>query len=320
MLLVIAAHYAIPGFSGGFIGVDIFFVISGYLITGLLVREHQTTGRIALWRFYANRLRRLLPALASMLIISAALIWWLLPVSQHPAQSQGAAMAALWVSNLFFAFADVDYFAAETSGNAFLHTWSLGVEEQFYLLWPLLILLIAPWAKGQPQRLAGFWLAVAALSLLACLWLVQNQAVLAFYLMPTRAWQFAAGALAWLLVQHRRPSKAQAHSASWLGWALLGLSLIVITPVTPYPSAWALLPTTASMALLWAGAQAPPRNCRPVLHAHAGHRAPVICLVPLALASLGDRPTTTAHPREPKQHPLGAMRIAAGCHSHPSPG
>lgn len=253
VLLVVAAHYAIPGFSGGFIGVDIFFVISGYLITGILVREYQATGRIALLRFYANRLRRLLPALATMLGVSALLIGWLLPVTQHPAQSQAGAMAGMWVSNLFFAFADVDYFAAETSSNVFLHTWSLGVEEQFYLIWPLLILLVAPWTRGQPKRLAWLWLVVAALSLVTCLWLVRSQAVLAFYLMPTRAWQFAAGALAWLLAQQLRPSVAQANSVGWLGWALLVLSLCTIDASTLYPSAWALLPTAASMALLWAG-------------------------------------------------------------------
>lgn len=268
VLLVIAAHYAIPGFSGGFIGVDIFFVISGYLITGILVREHQATGHIALMQFYANRLRRLLPALATMLGISALLIWLLLPVSEHPVQSQAGAMAGMWVSNFFFAFSDVDYFAAETSRNVFLHTWSLGVEEQFYLLWPLLILLMGPLVRNKPKRLAWFWLVVAMLSLLACLWLVQSHAMLAFYLMPTRAWQFAAGALAWLLAQNIRPSLAQAKSASWLGLALLVFSLAVISATSLYPSGWALLPTAASMALLWAGsASHPPPAMAPLCSA-----------------------------------------------------
>lgn len=251
--MVIADHYAVPGFSGGFVGVDIFFVISGYLITGILVCEHQATGRISLLRFYANRLRRLLPALATMLIVSAFLIWRLLPVTQHPAQSQAGAMAGLWLSNLFFAFADANYFAAESTSNAYLHTWSLGVEEQFYLVWPLLILLATPLTSGHPRRLAWFWLMIAALSLLTCLWLVQSRPVLAFYLMPTRAWQFAAGALAWLMSQQLRPSLAQAKRASCLGLALLASSLLVIDANTLYPSAWALLPTAACMALLWAG-------------------------------------------------------------------
>lgn len=251
--LVIGAHYAIPGFEGGFIGVDIFFVISGYLITGILMREYQETGRIALLRFYANRLRRLLPALATVLVISALLVKWLLPITEHPEHSKAAAMAGLWASNLFFAFTDVNYFAPETSNNAFLHTWSLGVEEQFYLVWPLLILLMAPWMRGQPKRFAILWMVVVAMSLVTCLWLVRSQAVLAFYLMPTRAWQFAVGALAWLLAQHVRPNVAQAASFSWLGLALLALSLYMIDEATLYPSEWALLPTLASMALLWAG-------------------------------------------------------------------
>lgn len=253
VLLVVAAHYAIPGISAGFIGVDIFFVISGYLITGILVREYQATGHIALLRFYVNRLRRLLPALATMLGVSALLIGWLLPVTQHPAQSQAGAMAGVWASNLFFAFVDVDYFAVNPNSNVFLHTWSLGVEEQFYLVWPLLILMMTPWTRGRLKRLAWLWLVVAALSLVTCLWLVRSQPVLAFYLMPTRAWQFAAGALAWLLAQQLRPSLTQANRVGWLGLTLLVLSLYTIDTTTLYPSAWALLPTAASMALLWAG-------------------------------------------------------------------
>lgn len=253
VLLVIAAHYAIPGFAGGFIGVDIFFVISGYLITGILVREYQATGRIALMRFYANRLRRLLPALVTMLGVSALLIWWLFPVSQQPGQSRAGAMAGLWLSNMYFALSDVDYFAAETSSNAFLHTWSLGVEEQFYLLWPVFILLLAPRSQVQHRRLVWCLLGVAALSLLACLWLVQSYATLAFYLMPARAWQFAGGALIWLLVQRKQPSTAQANSVGLLGLTLLVFSLVVIDETTLYPGIAALLPTAASMAMLWAG-------------------------------------------------------------------
>lgn len=133
VLLVIAGHYTIPGFGAGFIGVDIFFVISGYLISGILIREVESAGRIRLLHFYANRLRRLLPALAAMVIVSTLAAYHLLPQTQHPAQSEAGAAAILWISNIYFAFSDVDYFSAETSHNIFLHTWSLGVEEQFYL-------------------------------------------------------------------------------------------------------------------------------------------------------------------------------------------
>ncbi|WP_423458061.1 acyltransferase family protein [Ottowia sp. VDI28] len=258
VLLVIGAHFAIPGLSAGFIGVDVFFVISGYLITGILVRERENTGRIALTRFYANRLRRLLPALATMLIISSALAFKLLPEAQNVVHSQAAAMAALWVSNIYFAFADVDYFAAETSGNAFLHTWSLGVEEQFYLVWPLLIILALRWAKGSSPKsaLTALFAGIAVLSLGASLLASQTSPIIGFYMMPTRAWQFAAGALVWLLSRQRAPSQFQAKALGWSGILLLVMALIVIGPQTSYPGVAALLPTMATCALLWAGVSA----------------------------------------------------------------
>ncbi|RYF80446.1 MAG: acyltransferase [Comamonadaceae bacterium] len=257
VLLVIAAHYEMPGFSGGFIGVDIFFVISGYLITGILVREYAGTGRIDLLRFYANRLRRLLPALLTMVLLSSVAIAWILPVDQQPTQGHGAAMAMLWVSNVLFAFANADYFAAETSSNVFLHTWSLGVEEQFYLIWPLLLLLAL---RQRSQKCLGRLLVVLAVaSLTACVWLTQNQPILAFYMMPTRAWQFSAGGLIWLCASRAPPTAVQAQVASGLGLAALVVSLTAIGPTSLYPGAWALLPTAACTLLLWAGSS----NSRP---------------------------------------------------------
>lgn len=253
ILLVVASHYAIPGFSGGFIGVDVFFVVSGYLITSILVREHEETGRIDLLRFYSNRLRRLLPALAVMLAVCGFLAWRLLPLSEQPAQGKAGAMAAFWISNLFFAYSDVDYFATETSGNVFLHTWSLGVEEQFYLLWPLLILLAGPFVLGRTKRLAALWCVIACLSLILCLAWTNTQPRLAFYMMPARAWQFAVGALTWLCARHMPPSSTNAGIAGPAGIMLLAASLVLIDPSTQYPGLWALLPTLGCATLLWAG-------------------------------------------------------------------
>ncbi|MBH1964876.1 MAG: acyltransferase [Comamonadaceae bacterium] len=254
VLLVIGAHFAIPAMSAGFIGVDVFFVISGYLITSILVREHEATGKIALARFYASRLRRLFPALATMLIISSALAYKLIPEAQNLAHSQAAAMAALWVSNIYFAFADVDYFAAEIGANAFLHTWSLGVEEQFYLVWPLLILVAARWAKDKSTKsLTYVFAAIAFLSLTASLIASYTYPVLGFYMMPTRAWQFAAGALIWLIPRQQAPQQSVAKWASWAGAALLLIALVTIKPDSAYPGWLALLPTLGTCALLLAG-------------------------------------------------------------------
>jgi len=269
VLLVIGAHFALPGLSAGFIGVDIFFVISGYLITGILTREYESTASIGFARFYTRRLRRLLPALATMLIVSSVLAFKLLPRTENLAHSQAAAMAAVWVSNIYFAFSDIDYFGAEVGGNAFLHTWSLGVEEQFYLVWPLLIFLTARWAKGKKLEpsLVKLFVAMAVLSLGGCLLASRTNPIFAFYMMPTRAWQFSAGALVWLLSRKYMPTALQAATVGWAGVVLLVASLVLIGPHSVYPGVLALLPTLGACALLWtsAGSRAnqPPRLLHP---------------------------------------------------------
>lgn len=256
VLLVVGAHFGLPGLGAGFIGVDVFFVISGYLITGLLVREQESTGRIAVRRFYANRLRRLLPALATMLVASSLPASQLLADAENLAQSKAAAMAAVWASNFYFAFSDTNYFAAEAGGNAFLHTWSLGVEEQFYLFWPPCILAAFLWAgKRGKAPLLALWLgAICALSLGAYLVIGRTHPMFAFFMMPTRAWQFSAGALAWLLSRRCVPLPRQAGMGAWIGAALLLTSLWVIAPYATSPGLLALLPTLGACALLWAGA------------------------------------------------------------------
>lgn len=255
ILMVIGAHFSIPGLAAGFIGVDIFFVLSGFLITGILVREYNQNQRLDLPRFYANRLRRLFPALATMLVLSSLAAAYILPATQHIAHSKAAVMAALWLSNIHFTFADVDYFAAETSSNAFVHTWSLGVEEQFYLLWPLLILsaLVLPASKGRTRPLWIMLAGIAILSLLACLHVAKTHPIFAFYMMPTRAWQFAAGGMVWLLSQQHITTSISARSGSLVAVLLLLPAMLLIGPNTTYPGLLALLPTLATCALLWAG-------------------------------------------------------------------
>ncbi|MDX9700733.1 MAG: acyltransferase family protein, partial [Rhodocyclaceae bacterium] len=255
ILMVIGAHFSIPGLAAGFIGVDIFFVLSGFLITGILVREYNQNQRLDLPRFYANRLRRLFPALATMLVLSSLAAAYILPATQHIAHSKAAVMAALWLSNIHFTFADVDYFAAETSSNAFVHTWSLGVEEQFYLLWPLLILsaLVLPASKGRTRPLWIMLAGIAILSLLACLHVAKTHPIFAFYMMPTRAWQFAAGGMVWLLSQQHITTSISARSGSLVAVLLLLPAMLLIGPNTTYPGLLALLPTLATCALLWTG-------------------------------------------------------------------
>lgn len=255
VLLVIAAHFDLPGFSGGFIGVDIFFVISGFLITSILFREQSKTGTIALGRFYARRLRRLLPALATMLVATSLLTNYLLHESQYQGQGIATAMAVVWLSNIYFTFSDVDYFGDENIGNAMLHTWSLGVEEQFYLIWPLAILLVARYCKGRNIQIATvrFFTAITMISFCACILFSVSNPQFSFYMMPTRAWQFSAGALVWLLSREKSASGSIAQVLASSGILLLLGALAIIEPNSVYPGALALLPTLAACLLLWAG-------------------------------------------------------------------
>ncbi len=257
ILLVVCAHYAVPGMAGGFIGVDMFFVISGYLITGLLTHEARTTGRVSLVSFYAKRLRRLLPALGAMLLVSAWVAQYTLPPATNLDNLRAGLAALAWLSNAYFAFADVNYFGAEIGGNLFLHTWSLGVEEQFYLLWPLIILgalRLGRRAHGPDNACWWSFVLVFAASLALCAALVPHYPLLAYYLMPTRAWQFAAGAMTCLLVARVPSRRGGAPILGWVGTILNAAGAFFITPDTRYPNALALLPTLGMCALLWAGA------------------------------------------------------------------
>lgn len=258
ILLVVAAHAGVPWLAGGFIGVDVFFVLSGFLITGTLVQEATDTGRIRLLPFYVRRLRRLLPALLLMLLVVGLASTWLLSPLEQPEQLFTARMAALWLSNIHFALGNLDYFAAGSETNLYLHTWSLGVEEQFYLLWPAVLLwLLARDGERGVARLKMGMAAVLIASLLGCIALTSAAPLLAFYMMPLRAWQFAAGALVWLLFARTPPASPRlTRAAPALG--LLGLGLILscgllLDDQRPYPGAWAILPTLGAALVVLAG-------------------------------------------------------------------
>lgn len=262
IFLVIAAHARVPGLESGFIGVDIFFVISGYLISGLLIEEKLRTGRINFAAFYARRFRRLLPALLLMLTATAVAVAALTPVRDWPYQADAGSAASMWASNLYFAFERMDYFGKASESNAFLHTWSLGVEEQFYLVWPLLILLLVPRGQGgKVRRLAWGMATICAASLVACAWMTQVSPRHAFYLMPLRAWQFAIGALVYTFGM--LPSRLPDEKAKWIvaalnisGFVFIVSALLLIGVETTYPGVWALLPTLGAACLLPS-----PRGC-----------------------------------------------------------
>jgi len=163
ILLVVAFHAGVPGLGGGFIGVDVFFVLSGYLITGLLCREYAQRGKIRLADFYARRIRRLLPASCAVLIVTiiAARVFYS-PLEQVGYASTST-MTALYSSNLWFAKSGVDYLAPSADENPLLHTWSLAVEEQFYVVWPFLMLFALRLERGRRRISPAVVLGVAGL-------------------------------------------------------------------------------------------------------------------------------------------------------------
>ena len=282
ILLVLLAHAEVPPFSGGFVGVDVFFVLSGYLITGLLARELQCSGGISLAEFYARRLKRLLPALAVMLAGSYGFASSLLSDAELRAQTASAPFAATWTSNVYFAFAAVGYFEELASRDLFLHTWSLGVEEQFYLVWPLLLLLLFRLGRfredaeprGRSVLRSGLAIALV-LSLAASIYWTYAAPQAAFYLMPSRIWQFALGALVHFTFESWRTGEIGLTSRRGrkLAWTalMIGLTLIfggavALHPNLRYPGYWALVPSLGTALVIAAGCGLSDGRAGPLAH------------------------------------------------------
>ena len=253
ILLVLVFHARLPGTGGGFVGVDVFFVLSGFLITGLLVRERERLGRIDLRAFYARRARRILPAGLAVIIATLLFSALILAPLDLPGVAVDAAAAALSVGNVRFAVNAMDYFAADAAPSPLVHYWSLGVEEQFYLVWPALLIVAA---RGRRPRLGvAVALGLACLaSYAAALALTDLSAPWAFYSLPTRAWQLALGGLlAVSLEWHDRLPDRVLVPVGWLGLGAILAALVVIDPTTPYPGLAALLPSLGAAAVVLAG-------------------------------------------------------------------
>ena len=250
ILLVLLFHAGLPWTPGGFVGVDVFFVISGFLITGKLWRESQQPGGLNITRFYAWRIRRLLPAaLVAVALISLVGLLLAAPLDRSELAADGAA-SALSLANMRF-IGSVDYFAATTSPSPFLHFWSLSVEEQFYLVWPALIVLLT-WRGGSSRRLIVALLIGVVASFALSIWLTDTSPARAFYLLPTRVWQLGVGGL--LALIGVAGTSRRAGAVAWAGLAAVAIAGVALTAEMPYPGLAALLPTAGAVALLYGGA------------------------------------------------------------------
>ena len=256
--LVLLYHAGLPKFHGGYVGVDVFFVLSGFLITGLILRELRATGRIDLPQFYARRARRLLPAAAVALAGTLVLSVLLLPPLRVPDVAGDAAAASLYVSNLRFAVQATDYLASEVAPSPLLHFWSLGVEEQFYLFWPALLLVVASVGgrlRGRDRRLGFAVVAVTAISFLVSLILTNVAQPWAFFSLPARAWELGLGALLALGAARLADlSRLAGGALVAAGLALVTLSGLLLEPSTPFPGTAAVLPTAGAALVIAGGA------------------------------------------------------------------
>jgi peptidoglycan/LPS O-acetylase OafA/YrhL len=251
---VVAYHFGLRGIPGGFVGVDVFFVISGYLITGLLIHELENNGKIDLLRFYGRRARRLLPALLLMTVATLAAVPLIVAPMEQLQFAKSAGATSLYVSNIAYLWQERNYFAPLSVPDPFLHTWSLAVEEQFYLVWPMLVLLACR-SRVRSVRLAVTLGSVTLLSFALGLWLTRHNQPWAFYLSPARAWEFGAGGLAALPWVTRWSQRSKWMPAvGWIATAGLLVSYAVISEAGAFPGFLALLPAAATACLLVSGA------------------------------------------------------------------
>ena len=253
ILTVVLFHAKVPGFSGGFVGVDLFFVLSGYLISGLLLDEHRRSGTIGFASFYARRARRLLPASAAMLLVVTLAGLWLSAPSEQQWFAAGVSFASLYMSNIQFIRSGADYYDTTAERHPLLHTWSLSVEEQFYFIWPLaiaaMLLLAARSRRARPTLSIGL---VTIAGFAAAEWARNRLPLEGFYFSAFRLWEFSSGAL---LAAHQRgstpPGERIASIFGWLGLALVVGSSTLMDANSAFPGVGALPVVLGTMLVLY---------------------------------------------------------------------
>lgn len=270
VVTVVLFHAKVPGFSGGYIGVDLFFVLSGYLISGLLLDERKRTGSIGFASFYARRARRLLPASAAVMAAVTVAGMLISAPSSQGWFAAGVSFASLYMSNIQFIRSGADYYGGSAERHPLLHTWSLSVEEQFYFVWPLAIAGIA-YLVSQRRRLRASHLlaAITLAGFVAAEWALRQLPLEGFYFSAFRLWEFSAGALLAAYQRESLPKQTPvARAAGWFGLALLLASSLLMNSDSIFPGLGAL-PTVVGTLL--------------VLHATTGtHGTPLHRLLSLA--------------------------------------
>ena len=302
ILAVVLYHAHVPFVTGGYVGVDVFFVISGFLISGQLLRQVEKTGRINFLGFYAGRMRRLLPPLVVVVVATAvaARLWD--SIFHVRSVLTDALFTLVYGMNYRLAAVGADYQNAQGPVSPLQHMWSLAVEEQFYLVWPVLLGLAAWIGRRHVRTVVALVLSVG---IVVSLWFsihdTESNPILAYFSLHTRLWQFAVGALVALAAARlSRLPRALAAPASWLGLAGVVLGVFVYDEATPFPGSAALLPTLATAMVIAAGCRQTSLGAERVLNVRPAQGIglysygwylwhwPMVILIPLAAdADLG---------------------------------
>ncbi|MCH7231403.1 acyltransferase [Glycomyces sp. L485] len=258
VMLVLASHAGLPFTEGGYVGVDVFFVLSGFLITSLLVKEVFDTGKISIAGFYARRARRILPAASAVTIVTVAAAWLWFPVTRLEEVMRDALAVIAYYINYRFVAQSTEYLNADQMPSPFQQYWSLAVEEQFYLVWPLLLIALLLAVRRAPRKLVvtGVILSVVifAVSLAASVLITEASQPTAYYAGHTRAWELAAGAfLALTLPTWKRTPRAAAWILGMAGFGMIIASGLLYTEQTAFPGYTALLPVMGTVLVIAAG-------------------------------------------------------------------
>lgn len=256
---VLLFHAGVPGMQGGYVGVDVFFVVSGFLITSLLLNERTSTGRVSLREFYARRVRRLLPVSALVAVVTLVASYvWLEPGRVQSLTGDMLATAA-FASNLLFASRGADYLQSALPPSPLQHYWSLAVEEQFYLVWPALIAVVCIGVSQRSRvsarvRVGVVSAVVSVASFAACMVMMERSQPWAFFSPHTRAFELALGALlAVLPVAAGRGARTLTAIASWVGLLGIAACVFVMDETTAFPGPWALAPVAATLFVIAGG-------------------------------------------------------------------
>lgn len=248
ILSVVFYHFAPTLLPGGFTGVDIFFVISGFLMTKIIATslERQTFN---LFQFYAARSKRIIPALLMLCVVLALVTFFWLPTNEYRKLGNYIGYAALFISNLKLKKESGDYFATDSHENWFLHTWSLSVEWQFYLVLPFIMMALYPLRKRVDTGLCLLLLALC--SFLVSVTSTSLDAATRFYLMPYRAWEMLCGGLVWYAAKRYAPLHTWRIIIALLGYAFILASILFITPEHAWPGGFTLLPVVGTMLVIY---------------------------------------------------------------------